>query len=118
MDMRIGGRAGHHAIEVIRKLCHLNQSLTASGRAAVPVGVLRALAIVGLNESFRLDYRVVYRAPSEVHNLFRMPQSEHAVAALMAGVGGSGGVPIAHRSRHLREADNAGPAAIADHLEF
>ena len=118
MDMRIGGRTGQHAIEVVGELGHFHQSLPAAGGAAVPIRVLRALAIVGLDQSLRLDDRFVYRAPAEIDDLFRMPESEHAVAALMAGVGGSGGISIAQRRGHLREADDAGPAAIAHHFEF
>ena len=54
-------------------------------------------AVVGLDESFGLDDGFVHRAPAEIDDFFRMAEREHAVAALMTGVGGSGGVSIAQR---------------------
>ena len=118
MNVRIRGRAGYHAVEIVRKLGHFHQRLPAAGGAAVPIRILRALAVIGLDQRLRLDHGLMDRAPAEIDDLLRMPEREHAVAAFVAGVGGGSGVAFAQRRGHLREADDAGPAAVAHHLEL
>src|ERR1700730_12007851 len=118
MDVRIRGRSREHAIEIVWELGYFYQSLPAAGRAAVPIGVLRACAVVGLDESLGFDHGFMHRARREIDNLLRVPQSEHTVAAFMAGVSGGSRITFAQPRRHLRKADDAGPASITHHLEL
>ena len=43
MDVRIGGRSGDHAVEIVGKPGHFDQRLPAAGGAAVPIRILRRL---------------------------------------------------------------------------
>ena len=118
MDVRIGGRAGQHAVEIVGEFGYFHQRLPAARGASVPIRIFGVLPVIGLDQRLRLHDGVVHRAPSEVDDLLRMAQREHPVAALVARVGGCGGVSFAQRRGHLREADDAGPSAVAHHFEL
>ncbi len=116
--MRVRGRAGDDAVEVFGVAGHFHKGLPTAGGAAVPIGVLRAFAVVSGHNRFRCDDGVVYGAIAEVDDFFRMPEREHAVAAFVAGIGGRGCVAFLHGLRHGGVADHAGPSAVADDLDL
>src|SRR5215469_10330033 len=107
MKVRIRGSACHNGIEIFRIFRDFDETLPSAGRAAVPVSVLLRLAVVSGYKSFRFDERVVNGAISEVNDLLRMSECEHAVAAFMSCVGRCRGVSFLQSLSHRGVADNA-----------
>ena len=109
-------RAGDDAVEVGRKHLRFLQRLTSTRRAAVPVGVLRRVAIERVDDGFAFEHHLVLGAIREVDRFFRMAHREARAAADVACVGGTGRIAAPERVSHRGVADGARPRAVADRL--
>ena len=109
-------RAGDDAVVVLREHLRGLEPLSSARRAAVPVGQLRARAVEGLDDLLGLRGHLVLGAPREVHELLGMPEREGAAAADVTGVGRRRGIAGSQRLGHVRIADDARPATVADRL--
>src|SRR4051794_37871427 len=101
----IGGGSGDDAVEVIGVKVCFPEALLASGGAAIPIGALLRLAVVGGDDGFGFYGRLMLGAVAEVDDLFGMAESEAGVGliAVVTSVGCGGGVSVAECGSH--EAD-------------
>ncbi len=109
-------RPGGDTVEIVRKFLRFLQPLLAAGRAANPIGKLGIVAIECFDHRLGLERHFMLGAPREIDQFFRVPQSETAACAAMAGVGGTGGISVQQGLSHGGIADRAGPSAISDGL--
>src|ERR1039458_7882148 len=90
----VGGRAGEDAVEVGGEALGFHERFAPAIGAAIEIGMLRGLAVEGLNEVLGVHSGEVQGAIAEVVHLFRMMVGPARVLAVgfVSGVGASGGV--------------------------
>src|SRR5262245_58749374 len=118
MGPRVGLRTGDDAIEIIGITLCFCQSLTAAGRAAIPIGVLRAAAVKRLDYRLCLNSHFVFGSIREVDEFFRMTERKAPSSPNMSGIRRARGIATLQRLSHCRVADQSGPASITDRLKL
>ena len=117
----VGRVAGDEAVEVLGIALRLHQTLLAALGAADVVGVLRRLAVIRARNRLAVHGRHVRAAMAEIGDEVRPaegPRGIERAGADVAGVGARSGITARKGQPHRAVADDAGRAAVADHLEL
>src|SRR5208282_6879883 len=106
------------AVVIAWEALRLHQPLPAARRAAIPVGPVRPLSVIGGDDRLRLHGHLVDGPVPKIDQPLGMADGETGGSALMPGVGGGGGVMVLERGGQRPVGDTSRPTAVAHALEL
>ena len=111
------GRAGHDAIEILRKLLCGLEGLPSASRTAIEVGQPGVIAVESRDDRFPFFAHLVYRPISEIDQLI-LVLHPWATTAFVARIRAGRGVAAPESGCQRVLIDVSVPAAIANCLKF